>query len=112
MEGNKMSDSTGWETYSKLVLQQLETLASGIDGLRSELQHVKEQLTELKAKEDRVQEIKTWKEKIDEVASPTQLQIKFDEVEELKEFKTKAVTMFMVVQAVMGIAVAVALEIF
>jgi len=80
--------------------------------LRAELQDVKGQLTELKVKEDRVQDIKIWKEKIDEVASPTQLQIKFDEVEELKEFKTKAVTMFMVVQAIMGIAVAVALEIF
>ena len=107
-----MPNNTGWETYSKLVLQQLETLGSGIDSLRSELQHVKDQLTELKAKEDRVQEIKAWKEKIDEVASPTQLQIKFDEVEELKTFKTKAVTMFMVVQAMMGIAMAWALEIF
>lgn len=104
--------NNGWETYSKLVLQQLETMASGIEGLRAELQDVKNQLTELKAKEDRVQDIKAWKEKIDEVASPTQLQIKFDEVEELKEFKTKAVTMFMVVQAIMGIAMAVALEIF
>ncbi len=107
-----MDQTNGWETYSKLVLQQLETMASGIEGLRAELQDVKNQLTELKAKEDRVQDIKAWKEKSDEVASPTQLQIKFDEVEELKEFKTKAVTMFMVVQAIMGIAVAVALEIF
>ena len=107
-----MTDQNGWETYSKLVLQQLETMASGIEGLRAELQDVKNQLTELKAKEDRVQDIKSWKEKIDEVASPTQLQIKFDEVEDLKEFKTKAVTMFMVVQAIMGVAVAIALEIF
>ena len=58
-----MSENNGWETYSKLVLQQLETMSSGIEGLRSELQHVKEQLTELKAKEDRVQDLKTWKEK-------------------------------------------------
>ena len=50
-----MTESDGWETYSKLVLQQLESMASGIEGLRAELQHVKEQLTELKAKEDRVQ---------------------------------------------------------
>ena len=106
------NDNNGWETYSKLVLQQLESMATGIDGLRTELQDVKNQLTELKAKEDRVQDIKAWKEKIDEVSSPTQLQIKFDEVEELKEFKTKAVTMFMVVQGLMGIAVAIALEIF
>ena len=102
-----MSDNrSGWETYSKLVLQQLETMASGIEGLRSELQHVKEQLSELKAKEDRVQDLKTWKEKMDDVASPSQLQIKFDEVEELKEFKTKAVTIFMIVQAITGFLLA------
>jgi len=106
------SINNGWDTYSKLVLQQLETLAGGIEGLRSELQDVKEQLTELKVKEDRVQDIKIWKEKVDEVASPTQMQTKFEEIEELKEFKTKAVTMFMVVQTLMGIAMAWALDIF
>ena len=107
-----MSNSdNGWDTYSKLVLHQLETLTGGIEGLRAELQDVKDQLIELKAKEDRVQDLKVWKEKIDEVASPTQMQIKFEEVEELKEFKTRAVTMFMVVQAIMAIAMAVALEI-
>ena len=108
-----MVDSNdSWDTYSKLVLQQLETLASGIEGLRSELQHVKDQLTELKAKEDRVQDLKVWKEKMDDVASPPQLREALQEVEELKTFRTKAVTMFMVVQTIMGIAMAWALEIF
>ena len=63
-----MPENNGWETYSKLVLQQLETMSTGIEGLRSELQHVKEQLTELKAKEDRVQDLKAWKEKMDDIA--------------------------------------------
>ena len=107
-----MTESDGWETYSKLVLQQLETMASGIEGLRAELQHVKDQLTELKAKEDRVHDLKAWKEKMDDVASPPQLKTAFEEIEDLKVFKTKAVTMFMVVQAVMGIAMAIALDIF
>ena len=101
-----MTDNTGWETYSKLVLQQLETLSNGVEALRSELQDMKGQLTELKAKEDRVQDIKIWKEKIDEVASPTQLQIKFDEVEELKVFKTKAITIFMIAQGLTGFILA------
>ena len=65
--------NNGWETYSKLVLQQLETMANGIEGLRTELQDVKGQLTELKAKEDRVQDLKAWKEKMDDVASPPQI---------------------------------------
>lgn len=107
-----MNESNGWETYSKLVLQQLETMSTGIEALRSELQDVKEQLAELKVKEDRVQDLKAWKEKMDDVASPPQLKEALMEVENLKLFKTKAVTMFMVVQAVMGIAMVIALEIF
>jgi Tfp pilus assembly protein PilO len=101
-----MSDANGWETYSKLVLQQLETMSSGIESLRAELQDVKGQLTELKAKEDRVQDLKAWKEKMDDVASPPQIKAALREIEELKEFKTKAVTMFMVVQALMASALA------
>ena len=68
-----MSENNGWDTYAKLVLQQLETLSTGIEGLRFELQNVKDQLTELKVKEDRVQDIKAWKEKMDDVASPPQI---------------------------------------
>ena len=101
-----MADSNGWETYSKLVLKQLETLGLGIEGLRVELQDVKGQLTELKAKEDRIQELKIWKEKIDEVASPTQLKHAFKELEELKDFKIRSVTIFMVVQFLMATALA------
>ena len=104
--------NNGWETYSKLVLQQLEAMSTGIEGLRTELQDVKTQLTELKAKEDRVQDIKTWKEKVDEVASPSQLKEALQEIESLKEFKTRSMTIFMVVQAFMGVALAVALEVF
>ena len=107
-----MSNNNGWETYSKLVLQQLETMASGIEALRTELQDMKGQLTELKAREDRVQDIKVWKEKMDDVASPPQLKTAMEDIEQLKEFKTKAVTMFMVVQSIMGIAMAWALDIF
>tara|TARA_Y100000996_G_C22378745_1_gene584170 strand:+ start:332 stop:667 length:336 start_codon:yes stop_codon:yes gene_type:complete len=106
VEGDIVTDSNGWETYSKLVLQQLETLSGGIEALRAELQDVKGQLTELKAKEDRIQELRTWKEKVDEIASPTQLQIKFEEVEELKIFKTKAITIFMIAQALTGFILA------
>jgi len=101
-----MKDTNGWETYSKLVLQQLETLSGGIEALRTELQDVKGQLTELKAREDRVQDIKTWKEKMDDVASPPQLKTALKEIDELKTFKTKAIAIFMAVQTMMGLAMA------
>ena len=101
-----MSSNNGWETYSKLVLQQLETMSHGIEALRTELQDMKGQLTELKAKEDRVQDLKAWKDKIDDVASPPQLREAIKDIEELKVFKTKAVTIFMVVQFGMGMLIA------
>ena len=102
-----LDSDSGWESYSRLVLQQLETLSKGIDALREELLTVKQQLTELKVKEDKVQDLKEWKDKIDEVASPTQLKAALKEIEDLKIFKTKAVTIFAVIQV--GIAMAYAI---
>lgn len=99
-----MSDSNqnGWNEYSRLVLKELETLGDGIEALRTEISEVKQELALLKQKEDRVDEIKVWKEKIDDVASPTQLKTLTEEVESLKTFKTKAVTIFAVVQFAMA----------
>tara|TARA_R110000824_G_scaffold202003_4_gene386186 strand:- start:178 stop:498 length:321 start_codon:yes stop_codon:yes gene_type:complete len=101
-----MSEESSWGQYSRLVLQQLETLSNGIEGLRTELQDVKSQLTELKAKEDRVQDLKDWKEKIDEIASPSQLQNALQDIEDLKVFKTKAITIFAGIQFLMASALA------
>ena len=98
--------NSGWESYSRLVLQQLESLSKGIDALRDELQDVKQQLAELKVKEDRVQELKTWKDKMDEVISPTQLKTALVELDDLKLYKTKAITVFAVVQFMMATALA------
>jgi hypothetical protein len=102
-----MSNDQGWETYSKLVIQQLETLNVGIESMRKELQDVKEQITKIKAKEDRLEELKAWKDKIDEVVSPSQMKYAMRELEDLRTFKTKSVTIFMVVQFLMAVAVLV-----
>ena len=101
-----MSGENGWGEYSKLVLKELETLAKSIEGLRTELQDMKQELAAIRAKEDKVDELRSWKEKIDEIASPTQLKELTTEVQDLKLFKTKAVTVFAVVQFLMASALA------
>ena len=88
----------GWAEYSKLVLKELETLASSIQSLNTEIQDLKQEIARMREREDRVDELRAWKDKIDEVASPTQLKNLTEEVESLKTFKTKAVTVFAVVQ--------------
>ena len=97
----------GWGEYSRLVLKELETLATGIQQLQSQIQELKIELSQLQAKEDKVQEISRWKARIDEITSPTQLKELQDQVTELKIFKTKAITTFAVVQIMMGIAMAI-----
>ena len=99
-----MADENGWSEYSRLVLKELETLASSIQALNTEIQELKQEIAQMRAREDRVDELKVWKEKIDEVASPSQLKELVDEIQNLKSFKIKAITVFTVVQFGMGAA--------
>ena len=93
----------GWNEYSRLVLKELESLADNMDSLKVEFQDVKQEIAKLQVKEDKVDELKQWKEKIDDVCSPTQLKELITEVEDLKTFKTKAITIFAAVQVAMGL---------
>ena len=95
----------GWAEYSKLVLKELETLALGIKELNDSMNEMKREITEIRAREDKVQELVKWKERVDEVASPSQIKDLKEEVEDLKLFKTKAVTIFAVIQFAMAAVV-------
>ena len=84
-----MNNDNGWGEYSRLVLKELETLASGIKELNESINNMKREMTEIRAKEDKVQELVKWKERIDEVASPSQLKDLQMQVEDLKLFKNQ-----------------------
>ena len=93
-----MPEDNGWSEYSRLVLKELETLASSIQSLNVEIQDLKQEIARMREREDRVDELRAWKEKVDEIASPTQMQNLVKDVDDLKMFKTKAITIFAVVQ--------------
>ena len=97
-----MAEENGWSEYSRLVLKELETLANSIQSLNAEIQDLKQEIARMREREDRVDELRAWKEKVDEIASPTQLQALTKDVDDLKMFKTKAITIFAVVQFAMG----------
>jgi predicted nucleic acid-binding Zn-ribbon protein len=99
--------NNSWNEYSKLVLKELETLAVGISNLSTEIQDVKREIALIKDREDKVDKLQDWKDKISEVVSPSQLSELTKEVKELKDFKTRAITIFVVVQTIMGMVMAV-----
>lgn len=98
------SRDNGWNEYSRLVLKELETLAEGIQALNAELQEVRKDILRLEAKESKVDDLKIWKDKVDEVYSPSQMKELRDRVAEHERFKTKAVTVFAVIQFLMAAA--------
>ena len=97
------NENNGWGEYSRLVLKELETLAQGIKDLNESLNDMKREITEIRAREDKVQELVKWKERIDDIVSPTQLDQMKKEVQDLKDFKTKALAGFTVIQFLMGL---------
>lgn len=99
-------NQNGWNEYSKLVINELERLNDGITTLNQEIQELKKEIVELKGKEESVKELKVWKQAIDEVSSPSQLKELSDTVNELKTFKTQAVTIFLIVQGIVGLVLA------
>ncbi len=93
----------GWNEYSKLVLKELQTLSSEIDNLSGQISDVKRELIEMKGREDRVEQLIKWKDKVDEVATPTQLKDISYQLEDLKKFKIQSITIFAAIQFSMAV---------
>jgi prefoldin subunit 5 len=100
------NEQNSWSEYSRLVIAELERLNDGISKLNIDIQDLKREIAELKVKEDNVKELKRWKDSVDEVTSPTQLRDTIKDVSELKTFKTQAITVWVVVQILFGIVIA------
>jgi len=91
---NEVKSNSSWNEYSKLVLKELETLASGIESLSSELKTLKEAIQRLELRED----------KVDDVWSPPQMKDQIEKVQAQEVFKTRAITVFAVIQFLMASA--------
>jgi hypothetical protein len=98
-----MSEQNSWNEYSRLVLKELETLAVGISNLNLEIQDVKREIALIKDREDKVDKLQEWKDRVSEIISPSQLDSMVKEIKDLKEYKSKSMAIFAVVQFLMGL---------
>jgi len=104
--GNE-SRQNGWNEYSRLVLAELEKLNKRVDSLTTEVNEIKQEISKQEQVKYDLHDLKNWKHNVDEVSSPTQLKELQKEVESLRTFKTMSTTVWVVVQIIFGIVVAV-----
>lgn len=107
----------------ELILHRLDEISKKQDMFNSKVEELTVELTKMKTIEhtvdnikewkDKVQEtistaelkeIKEWKSKMEEQMSPTQLAVHIKEHDSFKTFKTQAMMIWVVVQAIMVIA--------
>ena len=88
----------GWETWAKHVLKELERLNENYESLRTMNEDIKSELSKTSIALSELEEIKMWKNRIDDVFSPSQLKQLSTDVNSLKTFKVSAVTIWAVVQ--------------
>jgi predicted nucleic acid-binding Zn-ribbon protein len=107
-----MTQQNNWSEYSKLVLNELETLSQEIRTMKGEIHSIRQDLAVMRAREDRVVQLLGWKNKMDEYATPSQIGNLIKEVDELKSFRTKATVIFATVQFAIAIAMSFILKLF
>lgn len=130
-------NSTSWEANQKHILSKIEDFDNKIDKLANELAEIRKDIAGLNFRQDITTELKEWKDGIVEVISVEEIrrslkdiddlkqfktqvsvtefedlkkfkaQIQVQEIEDLKKFKTKISTAVFVIDAVLGIAIAI-----
>ena len=100
-------NQNGWNEYFRLVLAELEKLNNKVDDITADINGIKQEMSKFEQVKYDIKDLKSWKNNIDEVSSPTQLKELQQEVEKLKTFKTMSTTVWVVVQIIFGIAATV-----
>jgi hypothetical protein len=102
-----MPDENGWAEWSKHVLFELERLNNIVINLNAKIESLQEALSKITTNSNDLKDLKKWRHNIDEVASPSQLKLIQTDVNELKIFKAKAIAIWLLLQTLVGIALAI-----
>ena len=97
------SEIAGIKAREDKVIELLEWKEKVVDVVSpTQLKELKDKVNKVEAvlnqKELRVEELIEWKKRVDDIVSPAQLKDHVETIDDLKAFKTKAITIFAVVQ--------------
>lgn len=119
IDGMGEEQKINWE----LIIHRLDTIAANQDDFGDRLTNIEKQLNtinahdyeiktlkdwktsmEIAASSSEIKEIVNWKHNIDNIVSPPQLQTRVNEIDRLKTFRTQALMVWIIVQALMAFA--------
>jgi predicted nucleic acid-binding Zn-ribbon protein len=100
------NSQNGWNEWSKHVLKELERLNSNDEHIKEALIDIKKELFKVSTFEKDIEEIKEWKEKMDDIASISQLKDMKKEIDNLKTFKIVSTTIFFIGEFLLGLLIA------
>lgn len=101
----KQFNDNGWDKYGKLVLNEITRLSNNLNDLSFQIQDIKKEIIELKAIQEKINDIGDWKLNISKIVSVNQLNEMIKEIEDLKKFRTKATTIFTITQFIISTAI-------
>lgn len=100
-------NNNGWVEYGKLVLKELERLNDNYESLKKDLDsrfnELKHEISTVKTVEDKVKKLEEWKDKVDDVISPSQLKDLRDEVANQKSKWTSFIAIVGSIQVLGGL---------
>lgn len=103
--GDNWNAENSWHVYSKLVLNELERLNENHDKIDKRLNEINLKLNDVKTIEKNVQANANWIEKVNEVWSPSQMQLAKDEIYKQKGKWISVVAIITFIQIILGIAI-------
>lgn len=108
----------------EVIIHRLDTIAENQENFSERLGNIEKQLNVIGSHEYEIKSLRDWKTSVDSVASPSelkdlmawkhqiseivtpsQLQIKINDIEKLKTFRTQALMIWIIIQALMAIAI-------
>jgi len=115
-----MMEQANWE----LIVHRLDTIAKNQEVTTDKLNNIEEKLTKFESIKDSVNDLKSWKSslqqvistnelkelrywklKMDEITSPKLLDETLKDIDKLKTFRTQALMIWVVVQAIMVVLI-------
>jgi len=102
----------GWGEYSHLVLTKLDDLQKEQREIRKSLDTVHSRLTKLESNQEKIKDLSSWKNMVNDVWSPAQMKEGKDEIYKQKERWTGATWLFIAAQVMWALIMAFKDKIF